>query len=165
MLAANTMSRSKHRNMQPEIALFCRNPYCSQGQVQKAFAAEAAFQKHLAMLPQCTTYFLQQHSQRSLLPRSSGIVSHILPATRNITTLANVGTTSNKRKCLLRRNVVNVIPMECYNVVIPEPVVPVAASEFAMQTRTTMQLMTMHLMTMPTVGRILVYLYKRHWCH
>ena len=49
MLTANTMSRSKHRNMQPEIALFCRNPYCSQGQVQKAFATEAAFSHASAM--------------------------------------------------------------------------------------------------------------------
>ena len=39
-------------------AIVCRNPFCSQG--QKAFVTEAALQKHLAVLPQCTRFLLNQ---------------------------------------------------------------------------------------------------------
>lgn len=95
------MSKPKERNPKHVEAVFCRNPFCSRG-VHKSFGTESAFQKHLAMLPQCKTFLMNQHT-------GQGSHHHTILATKQTPSFPNkvIIATSNKRKCLLRRDVVN----------------------------------------------------------
>ena len=78
-------------------AIVCRNPFCSRG--QKAFATEAALQKHLAVHPQCTRFLLNQApSQWAQQPPRTSV---------NMDCAQDIVNTSHKRKCALRRDLVN----------------------------------------------------------
>jgi hypothetical protein len=95
-----TMSNSKQppKNDNALDAIVCRNPFCSRG--QKSFATEAALQKHLAVLPQCTRFLLNQAPSQWAFqqpPRTSV----------DINCAQGIVNTSHKRKCVLRRDVVN----------------------------------------------------------
>ena len=97
-----TMSNSKQPAKMD--AIVCRNPFCSRG--QKAFATKAALQKHLAVLPQCSTQFLlnEASSQWAQQPPRTSV------------------NTSHKRKCVLCRDVVNNIdPAYLHTEYAPEP--------------------------------------------
>jgi hypothetical protein len=111
--------------------VFCRNPYCPQG--HKAFATAAAFNKHLAMLPECTTFLMNQNvaSVFGAPPQRSA------PDKQARTNVDS----SNKRTRVLRRHVVNelvpavVPPIEIQHnppaiIIQPQHVVPNEEADF-----------------------------------
>jgi hypothetical protein len=83
---------NKQRNPTQLEAVFCRNSFCTRG-LQKAFGTESAFQKHLAMLPQCKTFLMNQHA-------GQGSHYHTISAMQQMPSFPNkvIIATSNKGK-------------------------------------------------------------------
>ena len=90
----------------PSDAFFCYNPNCVRGAVQKAFATESAFEKHLAMCPPCRSY-LQRHFARHAVPPPRRASVGIVVAPSGVVKEAGMPDGSKKRKCVRRRDVVN----------------------------------------------------------
>ena len=90
------MSNSKQPAQNPNAldAIVCRNPFCSRG--RKAFVTEAALQKHLAVLPQCTRFLLNQQPSQWAFQQ---------PQCTSVTIGGAQGIVNTK--CVLRRDVVN----------------------------------------------------------
>jgi hypothetical protein len=109
------MSKSKQpsKNANALDGIICRNPFCSRG--QKPFATKAARQKHLAVLPQCTRFLLDQAPSQWAFqqPQRTSV---------NMNCAQGIVNTSHKRKCVLRRDVVNNIdPAYLHTDYEPEP--------------------------------------------
>ena len=85
------MSTSK----QPAQTIVCRNPFCSRG--QKAVATHAALQKHLAVLPQCTRFVLNQQLSQWAFQQPQ----------RTSVTIGGAQEGIVNTKCVLCRDVVN----------------------------------------------------------
>jgi hypothetical protein len=96
------MFKRNHSHSNYVEPVMCRNPFCNRQ--QKAFANESAFQKHLAVLPQCREY-LMHHQQLQINAAASIATVKETPSTKQSVTIE----TSKKRTCVLRRDVVNVL--------------------------------------------------------
>ena len=105
-------------------AVVCHNPFCTRQ--QKEFTNDAALQKHLPVMPQCQT-FLETHNQHEYLVHTARAPSLPQTMARNVIEVSNsLNDTNKKRKCLLRRNVVNVLDAQ---VPIPDPPVGVVEND------------------------------------
>ena len=105
-------------------AVVCHNPFCTRQ--QKAFTNDSAFQKHLAVTPQCQI-FLQNHNQHEFHMHTARAPSLPQTVAPHVFEVSNaIIDSSKKRKCLLRRNVVNVIEEQ---VPMPNPSVGVVEND------------------------------------
>ena len=101
-------------------AVVCHNPFCTRQ--QKAFTNDSAFQKHLAVTPQCQI-FLQNHNQHEFHMHTARAPTQPRTVAPHVFDVSNALIDSSKKwNCLLRRDVVNVIEEQ---VPMPNPPVEV----------------------------------------
>ena len=114
-------NRSTKSGTKPVV---CHNPFCTRQ--QKAFSNNAAFQKHLAVMPQCQI-FLETHYQHVYHVHTARAPSLPRTMARNAIEVSNsIKDTNKKRKCSLLRNMVNVLDEQ---VPIPDPPVGVIKND------------------------------------